>query len=206
MSLPPAKAIDIRDDWIKEHLRYEIGMLTQTHKLLDWTDTALPEGIILNALIESFCVHARTLIELFRDETEATMTGNGKLRFEALTSGFIHQGRYDDYDKLLNNQISHLGNLRERDPAKKIDRKVRVTLTNLLRQDLVTFKQCLKTQWQSPALPDIEDFSANPPAYLNVSPLPPSASSISFGTTVQITHIRGQTTNADVLSISIIQR
>ncbi len=122
MNLSPEmqKSIDMRVGWIEEHLLYEIQMLNQTHHLLDWTDPALPEGVILNALIESFCVHARTLIEVFRQETEATQSGNGKKQWHALTSGFVQQGQYKDYDRLLNNQISHLGELRERDPGKKI--------------------------------------------------------------------------------------
>jgi hypothetical protein len=55
-------SIEVRKGWIEEHLRYEIGMLNQTHRLLYWTAPALPQGVILNALIESFCVNARTLI------------------------------------------------------------------------------------------------------------------------------------------------
>jgi hypothetical protein len=107
MALSPEmqKSIETRDGWIEEHLRYEIKMLSQTHSLLDWTHPALPEGVILNALIESFCVHARTLIEVFRQETEATQSGNGQKQWYALTSGFVQQGKYKDYDKLLNNQI-----------------------------------------------------------------------------------------------------
>lgn len=173
MTLPPEmqKSVEKRDGWIEEHLLYEIQMLDRTHNLLDWTDPALPEGVILNALIESFCVHARTLIEVFREETEATQSGNGQKQWHALTSGFVQRGKYKDYDKLLNNQISHLGDLRERDPVKKIDRKVRVALVNSLRQDLALFKQHLKPQWQSPPLPDISDSSASPPSYLAVSPL-----------------------------------
>jgi hypothetical protein len=192
-------SIEVRKGWIEEHLRYEIGMLNQTHRLLYWTAPALPQGVILNALIESFCVHARTLIEVFRKETEATQSRNGKKQWLALTSGFVQQELYKDFDRLLNNQISHLGDLRETDPVKKIDRKLRVTLVDLLRRDLFLFKQHLKPEWSSPPLPDIDDFAISPPAYLAISPLPPSACSISFGTTVEISdQPTATTTTADI--------
>ena len=56
---------------IGEHLDYEIKMLHETRKAL--MRKPVPTGIIANALMESFCIHARNLneffVEVIRDDT-----------------------------------------------------------------------------------------------------------------------------------------
>lgn len=59
------------EELIGEHLDYEIKMLHETRKAL--RGEPVPTGIIANALMESFCIHARNLNEFFlesiRDDT-----------------------------------------------------------------------------------------------------------------------------------------
>jgi len=75
-------------EWMQEHLPYEINMLNSTHRLLDWSDvTLLLNGVLINALIESYCVHARALIELFEDEDEAARKG-GQIGVEGVDRQF----------------------------------------------------------------------------------------------------------------------
>ena len=46
-----------------EHLPYEIDMLRSTY--IHLTANPPPVGVVKDALIESFCVHARSLLDFF---------------------------------------------------------------------------------------------------------------------------------------------
>jgi hypothetical protein len=184
---------EMRKSWMAEHLPYEIAMLVETNRLLDWTRPT-PTGVILNALIESYSVHARNLIEIFQQEDRASREGSGVQKWAALCDGFkIAGGRYDEYVRMLNNQISHIGYEREADAAKKIDRGVRLQLTDLLRDDLVIFKQHLKPKWISFTLPDIENLTVTSPPFISVGDRQHSASS----------HLQGTTTTSQVRVITV---
>lgn len=59
--MPDAILMDI----IEKHLPYEIDMLRRTHTQLSKIDEADEQRAIRNALIESFCIHARSLLHFF---------------------------------------------------------------------------------------------------------------------------------------------
>ena len=60
-----------QEELLGEHLLYEIQMLHETRKALN--GERVSDQIITNALMESFCVHARNLneffVEVLRDDT-----------------------------------------------------------------------------------------------------------------------------------------
>jgi hypothetical protein len=167
----PEKELRKREEWMREHLRYEIIMLNATHRLLDWSDSVdLLSPVIVNALIESYCVHARLLIILFRFEAKKDKEDD-KARL-ALTEGWSELAHdYKDYADKLNDQIAHLGERKSASPD-KVNRRDRVELTKWLRDDLAMFKKRLKPRYATFDVGDIDDPSASSN---------PSAMVVSFG-------------------------
>lgn len=195
---------ETRKECMQEHLPYEINMLNSTHLMLDWSDAPLLLNVVLtNALIESYCVHARTLIELFEEEDKAARNG-GKQAWEALTDKFQKSGAYNDLDRKLNNQIAHLGKERKRNPADKITREDRVRLTEMLRIDLSAFKSCLKQKWSSYPLPDIADPSLTLSIAPSQEPSATGAVSLVRGTYINVP--RQTTTTANIESYNVFIR
>jgi hypothetical protein len=52
-----------KEEILEKHLPYEIDMMRETYRLLGKIPP--PENVIKNALIESFCIHARSLLDFF---------------------------------------------------------------------------------------------------------------------------------------------
>jgi hypothetical protein len=57
------------EEILQEHLRYDVDMLEGTFRLLNEPTGDL---IVGNALIESFCIHARGLIEFLSNRNRAS--------------------------------------------------------------------------------------------------------------------------------------
>ncbi len=53
-----------RATYLKEHYVYELNMLRLTNEHIK----AATEQVLKNVLIESFCVHARTLIDFYNNK------------------------------------------------------------------------------------------------------------------------------------------
>jgi hypothetical protein len=88
------------------HYNYEVDMLCETYKYMATADYSGADKLIKNALIESFCIHARSLIEFFsKRQTGAAKTyvGDGYKRLKV-------EGRLETLNRMLNNQIAHLIN------------------------------------------------------------------------------------------------
>lgn len=169
--------LEARRGWMKEHLPYEIRTLVGVHKRLDWTEPRL-EGLEQDVYIESYCVHARNIIELFLRESSVTTNGGGFERWSNLTEAFqLSAERYGEHVRMLNNQISHLGYERESLPTNKIDRTWRVALTKMLRTDLANFNTHLKPMWKQYPLPDIPDFPTDEKHFVRVTGAPMTTSS-----------------------------
>jgi hypothetical protein len=102
---------------LAEHVRYEVIMLSETRRKLNERDAN--DQIAVNALMESFCIHARNLNEFFLE------TG----RYDTLkASAFSTQNyarpvetaiRQAIFSK-INKQISHLTEARTTVPQQKI--------------------------------------------------------------------------------------
>jgi hypothetical protein len=153
-------------------------MLGETYKLLDLPTVAIANEVIRNALIESFCTHARALIEFFNKRRGADY-------YTAVP--YVRSKKYDTLKRQINNQISHvLDEGRSDEILEKIGPNERKELIDLLGPDVANFKQNLKPphdQWRP--LPDVPDSAPTGAGALTVPISPHGASSSpTFGETV----------------------
>lgn len=96
-----------------EHLPYEIHMLQATHKRLLGV---LSDQVVANALIESFCIHARQLIEFFENKQGCRAKEFTGGTYQAMNLSNLETQRHK-----LNTQIAHLTARRTADSRGKID-------------------------------------------------------------------------------------
>jgi hypothetical protein len=140
---------------LNEHVRYELDMLFETSNRLNYCD--IDDDVVRNALIESFCIHARQLIDFFNDEkgvharrfmndghsvsSSTTVQLSGKLKTK------------------LNTQIAHLTERRTTDPADKIGNDDRSRLVSGIQKALRVFESQLrspfKEAWGSYEIPTL---------------------------------------------------
>jgi len=120
----------LQDYWT-EHLPYEFSMLELTYDYLklDHGDT------INNALIESFSIHARNLIEFFRDKQDVHAShftaAPYSPKFVGANSGALGDTRY----KKLIQQVAHMTKDRTIDDEKKIGGDDRDKIIGALRKE-----------------------------------------------------------------------
>jgi hypothetical protein len=105
--------------------------------------------ILNNALIESFCVHARNLIEFFQDkQSMSTYADPNYKAFRVFDSTKISK----IYKKLCA-QITHLVYQGQQDRtilvSQKIDARDRYEILNILRTEITTFKAHVVTSYTS---------------------------------------------------------
>lgn len=148
------------EEHLGQHVKYEIDMLRETLLRLQRL-SADADQVIVNALIESYCTHARGLIEFLREQ-------NGKkkrtARYYVNRSYEPFKGktrRVNDLNVKLNQQVSHLCLGRTADSAKKIDDVIRAELYELIREAMAHFKGCLKPEHRTI---EIGQLSPVPPA------------------------------------------
>ncbi len=185
-----------RKEYFEEHLNYEIWMLNETYKLLDLPTTEISNPVVGNALIESFCCHARILIEFFDKERGAD---------HYTTVPYKRSDKYKKLNRKINNQISHVVDEGRSDETEaKIGSADRKALIDLLGVDVATFKQNLRPphdQWRK--LADV--ISSSSPSVATIpTPIAPygASSSPSAGTVVVSYGGPGLTTNAPNIVIT----
>lgn len=131
-----------RAAFLTEHYVYEINMLRWTHATLAGTE----EGFLANSLIESFCVHARALMDFYNSNPRAD---------DIVATHFIRSGQFSanaisliptDIRTRVNKQIAHLTAARE-NPSKKVDDADRQTLLTAIETDHTAFKQAVDSQY-----------------------------------------------------------
>jgi hypothetical protein len=111
------------------HLNYEIQMLEETGQ------THHDNQVINNAIIESFCAHARNLIEFFKEESQK-YTSKSYRPFSHTSAKALKR----IYGK-LNTQIAHVRySGRTEEDEGKITELNRREIINLLSQEIKTFK------------------------------------------------------------------
>ena len=121
---------------LEHHYAYELDMLEETYSL------GREAQITLNAYIESFCIHARNLIEFFRDD--------GRQYVETSYTPFAAtKSRIDKLNRMLNNQIAHL-DIKKRtvDDDEKISANIRYELLELLGKESGEFRKHLKPEYR----------------------------------------------------------
>jgi hypothetical protein len=131
------------DDAMK-HLPYEIDMLFESFERYPKIDPT--DKILRRALIESFCVHARLLFELFEKEPKNRL----------YTTGYRWVKNPRTYGRRLNNQIAHLGYMqRTSDISKLIDYPMRLDMLNRIRVEVTNFKAFMKDRALAQTIPEV---------------------------------------------------
>jgi hypothetical protein len=144
--------MDKTRDRFDHHLPYEVDMLVRTYAFLRGAkpDT---DRLLINVFIESFCVHARVLMEFLECHAH-----------KFAIASYRRLSRNDDPEfkqfwVTLNKQVMHLDpEGRHIDPSKKIGRALRLRLNNWLSGELERFKANLKPDYATPVLPQIPKF------------------------------------------------
>lgn len=150
---PTTTALAILIERLQEHYPYELVMLRATYAYLV-SGRHSQDRILTNALIESFCTHARLLIEFFE--------GKGGVITKYVDAGFapLNRNNNPQLDRLcimLNNQVAHLVNdLRTSDREKKIGDSERTELLELLAAKSEEFRNHLDHQYASLNVPAID--------------------------------------------------
>jgi hypothetical protein len=118
-------------DILGHHLPYEFEMLQGTYLALE---KGGHDTIIANALIESFCIHARQLVEFFNNQ-------QGRRATEFTGGNYVaaHLGSLGDTATKLNTQIAHLTGQRTTDDTKKIGPDDRRKLLTALEREAQNF-------------------------------------------------------------------
>jgi len=129
------------EDILGEHLPYELWMLRQTYERLG---SPSPDNVLCYALIESFCIHARLLLEFFEGKQ-----GN---RAKDYTGGSYQAVHLDNLTKAeknkLNTQIAHMTGQRTVDSSDKIGRSLRAKLITALEDEANEFEQQLTSHYK----------------------------------------------------------
>lgn len=130
--------------YLSEHYVYEVNMLRWTHAML----AMVPESFPANALIESFCVHARALWDFYsppqnpqRDDVLARDFATSWTHTTTATSQLA-----TDLRTRINKQIAHLTTGRE-NPSKKVDTADRQALLTAIEADHAAFKSAVDQQF-----------------------------------------------------------
>lgn len=127
-------------DILGHHLPYEFEMLQGTYLALE---NGGHDTFIANALIESFCIHARQLIEFFSNQQ-----GRRAKEFTGGTYAAAHLGSLGDTATKLNTQIAHLTGQRTTDGTKKIGAADRRKLLTALEREAQNFAARLAPAFQ----------------------------------------------------------
>lgn len=131
-----------------EHLRYELDMLFGTYERLEVPSSDLVCG---NALIESFCLHARQLLDFFNNEQGLRANEFTTAQYVPLTSAVV--GVSETLAQKLNTQIAHLTKKRVSVSTEKIGADDRDQLRSGLERALRHFEAHLRPpfrdQWGS---------------------------------------------------------
>src|SRR5579862_5901937 len=135
-------------EYLGVHLDYEVKMLNGTYFAIPRAPLANDEtSIVKDALIESFCIHARALFEFFREEAS---------RHEYTSSTYARCGHEEKYRQRLNTQIAHvIYEGRTADDAKKINSLELFEMLNDLRQEWTRFKAARKAPYDTINLRDV---------------------------------------------------
>ena len=157
---------------LHHHLKYEMDMLNATYSRIG----KVSDPVIANAVIESFGLHARALMEFFEKKRGARFyagdsykpfDGSGKSRREILV-------------KKLNNQIAHLLDGRTAKLAEKIGPDDQRDLHALITAEYAKFMGCLKPEYAMPEKISVSavapsatnEFTASQITFVNTTPFP----------------------------------
>jgi hypothetical protein len=128
---------------VEYHLHYEVAMLFATYnKLADGVE----DGKIANALIESFCIHARALNDFLLSRSYGVHADRVTTGYKPFARGGISKRDI----KKINEQIAHLGKHRTRDPKKQVNRHTRTRMVKALGEELLVLQRHWKRRFVTP--------------------------------------------------------
>jgi hypothetical protein len=134
---------------LEHHVVYEVNMLRHTFGFLHlpaWSPA------LLNAIIESFCVHARNLIDFF-DEKSATPGQSNFVGAKHFCSDeykpWSRGSPSTDLRGRLNKQISHISYERTSRNQEKVGPKEQLELVRLIEGELEIFAKFLRKPYAS---------------------------------------------------------
>jgi hypothetical protein len=169
-----------KDEFIREHLPYELMMLRYTHKRLLESPRKLDE----NALIESFAVHGRNLLDFLYLPADSKSYWAAdfcdiwlKQRFDKAT-GIIYGTMHD--------QILHMGQKRVVTDSGKFGPAERVLIRDKIEIGFTKFVPAIKTEYRALWNADLADPTkmeilvlstelADPSATITINNAPPGA-------------------------------
>ena len=123
---------------LEHHLSYEIdmlngsyGLITDITEILETSNASDQQKIIaLNAVKETFCLHARALVEFFtKPKTKINSASN-------FANTYVSNKAPPDIERKLNNQIAHFMEGRSDLDTDKIQDSDRVTLLRWIGTEL----------------------------------------------------------------------
>ncbi len=137
----PKPSIATDEDILSVHLPYELWMLRATHEKLGLSPT---DQVLCNALIESFCLHARLLLEFFENRQGKHAKNYTAGSFNAAHLASLTKAERDK----LNTQIAHITGQRTVDPSEKIGPALRIKLLTALEQEAIEFEKKLAANFK----------------------------------------------------------
>jgi hypothetical protein len=135
-----------KEEIVKKHVPYEIEMLRETYRLLGTTPPT--DRVIKNALIESFCIHARSLLDFFGnrrsnksdDYIAADFTDNFETRINIPAA----------LRTKLNKEIFHLTGERKVTEADQFNMSTDgKQIIHELEQEIYRFEDCLPADFKA---------------------------------------------------------
>jgi len=147
------KSVEGLQEVINHHVPYEVRMMRQTYAMLaDGSACLWFSQTVINALIESFCLHARSLIEFFSGETTpADNTAAAKHFAKSSYKPCPDYGPSRELRGKLNGQIAHPSYSRTSTGDEKVSAKDRAILMKFIDDELVRFsnemKETYRQQW-----------------------------------------------------------
>jgi hypothetical protein len=151
----------------EEHLPYEISMLRGTYSAIARIPGATSTQLVENALIESFCIHARALFEFFAKESARHTYTNATYR---------DLGAHDKFRDILNNQIAHvIFSKRKTKIDQKINSQLRFNMYDHARLEIENFRGELLSKYDRTILPEL-------PVYLSVPTMNSATNAIQMST------------------------
>ncbi|GMO19345.1 hypothetical protein BwSH14_12160 [Bradyrhizobium ottawaense] len=126
-------------------------MMRQTYAMLANGATCLWFGqTVLNALIESFAIHARSLIEFFSGDSSPTDNTAAAKHFAKPTySPCSNEGPGRTFMNKLNGQIAHPSYSRSDKPEDKLTADDRIVLMQFMEREVTRFSQEIKTTYEN---------------------------------------------------------
>ncbi len=138
--------------YIRKHLAYEIEMFRYTYVGLQ----NQKDQLLFNALYESFCVHARNLMDFFFNQ--ASDKERNYIAADFLPEGHPRAAKrsFGDAGKpygLIHKEVLHMGAGRPHEQAKQVGPSERKLLADTLKQEIADFRShivpTLQAEWDS---------------------------------------------------------